>query len=53
MTPITFNYVQYETMYKRYIDKKITASEWQDYCFGILEDLMRYNENVLRRLKEG
>lgn len=51
MTPVTFNIVQYETMYKRYMDKKISLKEWQDYCVNTLEDLMKYNELVLHRLK--
>lgn len=42
---------EYEIKYQQVVNGIISESEWQEYCFGILCDILDENKDVLFRLK--
>lgn len=42
-----------EVFYRDYKNGIITLEEWNSICFLGLQDIMKENEEVLKRLKEG
>jgi hypothetical protein len=45
------NMNEYEIKYQQVVNGIISESEWQEYCFGILCDILDENKDVLFRLK--
>lgn len=45
------NEKEYKTKYEQYLKGIISKKDWDNYCFGILEQSMKDNKDVLIRLK--
>lgn len=44
---------EYDRMWRLYKKGVITAEEWNEYCFEMLEHLMKLNKKVLDNLKNN
>jgi hypothetical protein len=44
---------EYEIKYQQVVNGIITESEWQEYCFSLLADLLEEHKDVLVRLKNN